>query len=56
MKIYAEGIKNGEKFRAVWETHVNNLHEARVSALFALRQEGIKPFGPGGFRILVAMK
>jgi hypothetical protein len=56
MKIYAEGLKNGKKFRAVWETHVNNLHDARVSARFAMRQEGIKPFCPGGFRVLVAVK
>lgn len=56
MKIYAEGLKDGKKFRAAWETHVTNLHEARVSALFALRQEGIKQLSPGGFRVLVAAK
>ena len=56
MKIYAEGLRDGKKFRAVWETYVTDLHEARVSAIFSMRQEGIKPFGPGGFRVLVAVK
>jgi hypothetical protein len=56
MKIYAEGLKNGEKFRAAFDTYVTDLHDARVSAIFAMRQEGIKPFGPGGFRVLVAVK
>ena len=56
MKIYAEGLKGGKKFRTVWETYVTDLNEARVSAIFAMRQEGIKPFGPGGFRVLVAVK